>query len=721
MVWSPTGDGGRDSAFYGRWSPQKNMTVAGEFVVQCKHTSGDGSPLTMSLLDDEFAKVTDLVKDRGIDAYLLLTNHRVTGVLERRIVNELNARGVKHVLVLGVHWISQQVYESARLRALVPRVYGLGDLGEILDARCYEQARAVLASLEDELRTFVPVEAYRRAVTALERHRFVCLIGEPGSGKSTIAAILTLLAADQWTLNPIRAHSPAVFEQNWNPNRSDQVFWADDAFGSTQYESVRSLGWRRLAPDLRAAVRSGARFVLTTRDYIFKRAVNDFRVGDLPVADLSQIVIHVEELTPAEKEEILYNHIKLGAQPKSFRAAIKPHLPSVADRAHVLPEVAKRLASPFFTAGLKIDAQSLSAFADDPSRYLLEVLKGLAPSHRAALILLLTKGGLLQSPVAFDASDIDVLEAASTSAAEVREALHAMRGTLLRYEERRAASYWTYRHPTIHDAISAYVAEDPELVAAYLRGARTKRLLDEVYFAGSAQPQGASIAVPRHLYEALAQRLITVDAAPILSDELLSFLAYRADDDFLRVFAKEQPDVERRLLGFCSFVELSRELSILEQLRKLGVLSETTRRAAITRLKELATDVPDPGWVDSELLDDADRAAIMAHISEELQDDFRYIADHWSDNYDRDEDPHSYLEPLDSCIKRYIEVFAEIDDADAVAALRRIERDIDSTRDRLYQDYREPASTTPSGLAFLSRDSGSPSRSEPSRFDDLDE
>lgn len=55
----------------------------------------------------------------------------------------------------GVEQISQFIRESPRLRMLVPRVYGLGDLGQILDARAYDQAQEILSSLGDDMNKFV--------------------------------------------------------------------------------------------------------------------------------------------------------------------------------------------------------------------------------------------------------------------------------------------------------------------------------------------------------------------------------------------------------------------------------------------------------------------------------------------------------------------------------------------------------------------------------------
>jgi len=51
---------------------------------------------------------------------------------------------VKHVRTFGSTWIGEQIRENKRLRMLIPRVYGLGDLSQILDERAYLQARLIL-------------------------------------------------------------------------------------------------------------------------------------------------------------------------------------------------------------------------------------------------------------------------------------------------------------------------------------------------------------------------------------------------------------------------------------------------------------------------------------------------------------------------------------------------------------------------------------------------
>ena len=59
--------------------------------------------------------------------------------------------GVKHVCIFEASWLTRQIVESKRLRMLVPRVYGLGDLSEILDERAYAQAQAILETMREDI------------------------------------------------------------------------------------------------------------------------------------------------------------------------------------------------------------------------------------------------------------------------------------------------------------------------------------------------------------------------------------------------------------------------------------------------------------------------------------------------------------------------------------------------------------------------------------------
>lgn len=146
-----THDGGRDGAFRGRWKHRAGEDLSGAFVIQCKHSNRSNYKLKPSDVTDELAKARRLAKRGLCDVYILMTNAGVSGRTEEKLGQAFEKVGVAKFLCYGSTWLWQQIQERKRLRMLVPRLYGLGDLSQILDNRAYGQAETLLASLKEDL------------------------------------------------------------------------------------------------------------------------------------------------------------------------------------------------------------------------------------------------------------------------------------------------------------------------------------------------------------------------------------------------------------------------------------------------------------------------------------------------------------------------------------------------------------------------------------------
>jgi hypothetical protein len=312
-----TNDGGRDGAFSGDWSQQSGESLSGRFVIQCKFTGRAGYAITISDLEEEFKKAQRLVIRGECDVYILMTNAGVSGETELKIAEKFKISGVSEVRVFGSTWIEDQIRDSKHLRMMVPRVYGLGDLSQILDERAYAQATAVLESMREDLAKIVLTESYRKAARALDTHHFVLLVGEPASGKTTIASLLAVSSADQWGASVVKLTTPKSVVDHWNPHENSQLFWIDDAFGVTQYESGLVSGWNHVLNEVKAILRQGNRVVMTSQDCIYNRARQDLKEGAFPLFQESQVLIDVHDLTVDERQQILYNHLKREHSPLS--------------------------------------------------------------------------------------------------------------------------------------------------------------------------------------------------------------------------------------------------------------------------------------------------------------------------------------------------------------------------------------------------------------------
>lgn len=553
QTYGPGHDGGRDGAFRGTWRVVDGAELSGAFTAQCKFTAKE-APLSKALLREDLLKAALLARRGLADVYLLMTNHTVTGEAAAEIEEAFRAAGVKQFRIFGSERITKFIIESPRLRRLVPRVYGLGDLTQIIDSRAYAQAKQLLFSLRDDLSKFVPTGAYRQAARALIKHGFVLLLGEPACGKSTIASTLALSAVDEWGLLPVKVDGPDQFTQHWNPNEPQQFFWIDDIFGATQYQADVADRWNKVFVRLSSAIRAGVRVVATSRDYIYRRALSDVKESAFPLLRESQVIINVQDLRQAEKRDILYAHIRRGDQPKVFRRAIKPYLEAAVDSRHFLPEIARRLGSPVFTKGMKVvDEVTVRAFFEKPEDFLVDVIKRLGANEMAALALLFMHGGRVASPVVLDTADRDGIERLGATTAGVYKALTTLEDSLLRQIDSGEGRFWTFRHPTIADAVGTLTAENVELLDIYLRGTPTTKLLREVTC--GATVVGAKVKVPVSRYDLIADRVNALRESWDKRRVAYNFLSERCGKMFLKRY------LERYALDWKEIVQVKAGLS----------------------------------------------------------------------------------------------------------------------------------------------------------------
>jgi hypothetical protein len=579
-------DAGRDGAFAGHWAPAPGQHICGNFVIQCKFSGKAGHLLSKSDIADELPKVSRLVAAGLCDVYVLMSNAGVSGKREATIRSALMGAGAKHVLIYGQTWMEDQIRENTRLRMLVPRLYGLGDLSQILDERAYAQARAVLESLREDLAKVVITESYRKAVSALDEHGFVLLIGEPAAGKTTIASMLAMAAADKWKSSVLKLADPGKVVERWNVNEPSQFFWIDDAFGVTQYESPLVHDWNHSLAQVRAMLRKGAKIVMTSRDYIYNRARQDLKESAFPLLSESQVVIDVHDLSEIERQQILYNHLKLGRQPASFRSAIEPHLEYMAAHARFIPETARRISDPLFTKELYLSEYHLGQFVEKREQLLLEVIQGLDASSKAALGLIYMRKDNLESPVTLGGAEPEALERFGSTLGDCIAALDALNGSLVTHLQIDDQNIWRFKHPTIGDAYAATLAFSPDLLGIFLSGSSTENLISQVT-CGNVGVEKA-VVVPRTLFPAMCTRLKEFSA----SDEykvgwmlswgarraLYLFLASRCSKEFLELYIAQDPEILARVSRPGLSLSVVAEVDLAVRLHSFGLLPETNRK-----------------------------------------------------------------------------------------------------------------------------------------------
>lgn len=665
-----TNDGGRDGAFTGVWHPKASETFCGEFVIQVKHTTRPETTLTLSDLADELDKAERLAKSGRCDVYLLMTNARMTGRTGERLQAALLKRGISQSGIYGSDWINKTISESPRLRMLVPRLYGLGDLTQILDQRAYEQAQAVLDSMRTDLAKLVRTTTYEKAARALHDHGFVLLAGAPATGKTTIAGQLALAAADVFDTHVVMLDDASEFSERWNPHEK-QLFWLDDAFGTTQFTAHLAHSWQRITPKVTSAIDRGSKFVLTTRSYILRHALKHLKRGSFPLFDEAQVVVDVADLTRMERHQILYNHLKHGRQSETFLQKLRPHLEAAADHPGFTPELARRLAEPAFTKHLKFPTTtSVTAFFEHPRQFLADTFAGLDDHSLSALGLIFVGRGWLPSPIMPNQSRDELLMRLGSTIGDVTRALTHLKGSLVAHVSRDGQSGWIFAHPTMIDAYSDQLRSD-ELLHLLIEGFDTDVLMtrttcgDTGFANAIVLPERVWPTVIDRLNEALNSR----EAGWRQRDRCLGYLARQCAPAFQRLYLERHPQLLDELCEPGLMLEVHDSNYLASSLHRNGLLPERIRAGFVRSLIGYCIDGTDGAvlW-DGDLrgmLTDDEQRTLRTRLMTELIPHPESILHNLPSSVSEDEDLHQLTWPIMEFAEALV---AEFDRDEAVLA-----------------------------------------------------
>lgn len=713
QIFLPSKDGGRDGAFVGTWKGAPDVPNA-KSTIQCKFTGKHNTNLTLNDVKGELSKVRSLAQRGLAHDYILLTNMGISGQVESEVSAAFQHEGATTARVFGREWLTQEIRQRPRLRMMVPRLYGLGDLSQIIDERAYLQARYILSSMGEDLAAFVTTLAHRQSVEALRKHNFVLLLGDPASGKSTIGASLGLGALDDGAIGTVRISTGDAFEQHWNPKEPGQFFWIDDAFGETQYQRSRVDGWNSRLKVMRAAVKAGARILMTSRTYIWNAAQRDLKFDDFPLLTNSQVIIDVQGLSDVERAQILYNHLRLGDQSKEWRKDIKPFLPDIATNPRFLPETARRLGSKFFTSKLTLSPKHITSFVEEPIDFLKGVLQKLAEPERAAVALIFLHGeNGVASPIISSEELNTVCRLSGLTQAQVARALEVLAGSLTLLLESETGRRWVFKHPTIADAYAALVAESPEMIELYIRGAKLEKLFSEVV-CGAVQLTGASVHVPHTLYDVFLDRM---EKKGLLHVDILRFATFRGDLAFIEKLLERGINLSEIPARITSEMRWSVELNFLANLHARKLLPEAVRLSTIERVSELTLF-----WADStvfrevkirSLFTNEEFEALGSKFEKEIIEQYGTDPGEWLSRISTS-DPVQLLKDLKGAINDYSQLKPDVDYLQELAENAAIEID-DYIRSIDDQDSNDGGFSSP-----ISPKVGRPSQIS-AIFDDIDE
>lgn len=578
-VYREAQDGGQDGAF-----ARRKADAGYSLVVQCKFSSIRNKSFKLSDIKSEEPVITSLLKQGGLDHYVVVTSCSVSGLEARNIKNWCKSLGVTTTTVYGKEFLTKRIRDSARLRALVPRVYGLGDLSVILDERLVSQTNELLGHLRPSLITYVPTQPHTAAVKALQKHKIVLLLGDPATGKSTIAAVLGAYACQQKGRSCYKCESPNELAARWNPNEKDGFYWIDDAFGPNQLRHDHVDDWLQIMPKIQAAISKGNMFVLTSRSHIYRAAEPKLGTRNLPLFRDRHAIVEVGSLKIEEKRQILYNHIKYGNQTKLFKYSIRPHLDDLAKDHLFIPEIARRLGDSSYTKNLSITSDSLIAFVRQPHEFLLSLLNELSKPNQAALTLVHASRSELKKGSKNSELWRIISDSFHISDNDISNAFSELRDSFLVEKVVGDVTYWTFKHPTISDAISFWLGRSEGMAELYLRGAKLETILTDVACEDAPVIRDAVI-IPDDLTDKLIDRLSACPDELRLNTALFRFIATRMSARCVRHFMERNPRAFDRAHAIYGSPLSDARLRASAKVHELGLLDSITRDQCSERIR----------------------------------------------------------------------------------------------------------------------------------------
>lgn len=394
-----------------------------------------------------------------------------------------------------------------------------------------------------------------------------------------------------------------------------------------------------------------------------------------------------------------------------------------------MPETARRLADPLFTAELGLNRYDLNNFVEKQEHFLQEVLRGLDEHSKAALALIYMRNDSLESPVTLQASEREAIERLGSNLGGCLAALESLGGSLVQHTHAEQKAIWRFKHPTVGDAYAGILLESPELLGIYVHGSPIEKLLGQVT-CGDVGLERA-VVISEGLFPLVLARLSEVSVAkqyksPVLArwigrGRVDSFLASRCSKEFVVLYIEKHPDVLKRVSEPGLFLNSVSEVDLAIRLHELELLPENHRKHFVETVVSYAMDGEDLYAIESlriqSVFTSAELVAFRHRIRTDLVPSLANIRETWQNNRDSDQRPDEHIDPL-------LESFSALkkEFADNAAIVSKIDVEIQLARewsDQLLAD--EPEDKRPA-RSFGDVDSqDTPPPQARGIFDDVDE
>jgi hypothetical protein len=356
-LWGGSADHGKDAYCAHELNfPSRHTTNPGPFIFQVKFIAGANAAGADfdSILMRAVKKEGELIKNR-IEAakwihpkqYVFITNAGLSASHRKAIAEELQPiLGDGTITTHGATDVCALLDLNIAAARSFPQILSLRNLFELLDQvvknEIVQRTDAVLREAEGLSGVFVPTKAFDDAWEVLEKHHFVVLEGPPEMGKTAIAwMIAAVMLAQKW--QAVDCDKPEDFFSAYAGDR-DQVFIADDAFGTTEYDVNRGSEWGRQLHKVIPKLDERHWLIWTSRMHILQQALQEMSLqgSAAKFPDHKEVLVKANRIENNERAIMLYRHARAAKLDEGAKSIVKKHAKGIVDNQHFTPERIRR-------------------------------------------------------------------------------------------------------------------------------------------------------------------------------------------------------------------------------------------------------------------------------------------------------------------------------------------------------------------------------------------